>query len=83
MLCGRLGTIEKLNLPAAKKAKIEEAANTIKPSKYDTAPVVPSQANKPALTKPKKDVEKSTEQQQTHNKPGNAPAATKLDNFED
>ena len=65
MLCGRLGTIEKLNLPAAKKAKIEEAASTIKLSKYDTTPVVPGQANKPALTKPKKEVDKSPEQQQT------------------
>lgn len=64
MLCGRLGTIEKLNLPAAKKTKIEEAASTVKPSKYDTAPVVPGQANKPALTKPKKEVDKSPEQQQ-------------------
>jgi hypothetical protein len=45
-------------LPAAKKAKIEEAANTVKPSKYDTLPVVPGQANKPALTKPKREVDK-------------------------
>jgi len=53
-----MGTIDKLNLPAAKKAKIEEAANTVKPSKYDTLPVVPGQATKPALTKPKREVDK-------------------------
>ena len=35
VLCQRLGTVDKLDLPQPKKSKVEEAALTVKPSKYD------------------------------------------------
>ena len=38
VLCQRLGTVDKLDLPQPKKSKVEEAALTVKPSKYDHQP---------------------------------------------